>query len=410
VKLLWVKAGKILPVDTGGKIRSYNLLRHLAKKHDVTLLSYYGGERDTAYEAAIAQELPGAETIYTGAADVSDADRAVEYARRMFSPAPFAVSKFAHPLVRRSVQRWIDEKRCDIALCDFLAPSLNFPSRPSLPSVLFQHNVESSLWDRRAQTESSLLRKMVYKVEAAKMQRYERETIQRFHHVIAVSDHDRQLMETMDPSCEITVVPTGVDTEKYLSAPPSTSKPQLVVFTGSMDWEPNIDAVTYFCSDIWPRILSEYPEARFQVVGRDPRPSVRKLATSSVEITGTVPSVDEYLRRATVVVVPLRAGGGTRLKIFEAMATGKAVVSTSVGAEGLDVTHGQDLILADNATTFADSILSLLRHDELRHGYEKAAAALAKKYDWSNIAVQFEDALLRAKARYQGRETGRQGS
>jgi polysaccharide biosynthesis protein PslH len=410
VKILWVKAGKILPVDTGGKIRSYNILRHLAKKHDVTLLSYYGGARDADYEAAIELQLPGAETICTGAADTSDAGRALEYARRMFSPAPFAVSKFAHPLVRRSVRRWIDEKRCDVALCDFLAASLNFPSRPNLPSVLFQHNVESSLWDRRAQTESGLLRKMVYKLEAAKMQRYERGTIRRFHHVIAVSEHDRKLMKEMDKACEITVVPTGVDTEKYSPAPASTAKPPLVVFTGSMDWEPNIDAVMNFCSDIWPKILQEFPEARFQVVGRDPRPSVRKLASGSVEITGTVPSVDEYLRRATVVVVPLRAGGGTRLKIFEAMATGKAVVSTTVGAEGLDVTHGQDVILADDAPTFAESILSLLRHDELRHGYERAAAALATKYDWSNIAVRFEEALLRAKARYQGQETGRLGN
>lgn len=403
MKILWVKAGKILPVDTGGKIRSYNILRHLARTHEVTLLSYYGGRRDTEYEARIAEQLPGPETIYTGTRDSNDADRAVEYARRVFSPAPFAVSKFAHPAVRRSVLGWIREKRCDVALCDFLAASLNFPARPALPTVLFQHNVESSLWERRARTESNPLRKMVYRIEAAKMLRYERDTIQRFHHIIAVSDHDRKLMAAMDPTCEFTVVPTGVDTEKYSPAPPSTAEPPVVVFTGSMDWEPNIDAVTYFCSDIWPKILAEFPDARFQVVGRDPRPSVKKLASVSVEITDTVPSVDEYLRRATVVVVPLRAGGGTRLKIFEAMATGKAVVSTTVGAEGLDVTHGQDLILADDAVGFAESVLRLLRDHEMRHGYELAAAVLARKYDWSNIALQFEGALSRAVAGYRSK-------
>lgn len=405
MKILWVKAGKILPVDTGGKIRSYNILRHLTRAHPVTLLSYYGGQRDTEYEARIAQQLPGAETIHTDGHDSADADRALEYARRIFSPAPFAVSKFVHPTVRRRVESWIRDARCDVALCDFLAASLNFPARPTLPSVLFQHNVESSLWERRARTEASLLRKMVYRIEAAKMLRYERDTIRRFHHVIAVSDHDRKLMAAMDPNCEITVVPTGVDTEKYSPAPPSTAEPPVVVFTGSMDWEPNIDAVTYFCSDIWPKILAEFPDARFQVVGRDPRPSVKKLASASVEITGTVASVDDYLRRATVVVVPLRAGGGTRLKIFEAMATGKAVVSTTVGAEGLDVTHGQDLILADDAVGFADSILHLLRDHEVRHRYERAASALARKYDWSNIAHQFEGALSRAVEGYRSKKT-----
>src|SRR5208282_1666566 len=128
-----------------------------------------------------------------------------------------------------------------------------------------------------------------------------------------------------------------------------------------MDWEPNIDAVAYFCQEVFPMVRAEFPSAVFQIVGRNPHPRVQQLGSQSVQVTGTVPSVADYLRDATVVVVPLRIGGGTRLKIYEAMAMGKAVVSTSIGAEGLDVRSGRDLILADDPAAFAEAILSLLR-------------------------------------------------
>jgi len=211
--------------------------------------------------------------------------------------------------------------------------------------------------------------------------------------VIAVSGVDRDEMLRLHPDCGITVVPTGVDTEQYRVVPSAPGKPPLIVFTGSMDWEPNIDAVEYFCRQIFPAILAEFPDARFQIVGRNPHPRVQRLASFSVEVTGTVPSVMDYLRSATAVIVPLRIGGGTRLKIFEAMAMAKALVSTSIGAEGLDVTNGRDLLIADNAETFAAAVLTLLRDPKTRKSYEENAAATAARYDWSKIAERFAEVL-----------------
>ncbi len=396
MRILWVKAGKLLPVDTGGKIRSYNILRHLARSHSVTLLGYYGGAKDVSYEQAIARELPGAQTIHTAALDGSAIAQTLSYARLMFQSAPFAVSKFTHPVVGRAVAEDLSGGKFDVAVCDFLSASQNFPAKLATPTVLFQHNVETSLWQRLASTESNLARRLAYKMEASKMANYERAALRRFHHIIAVSEHDRQQMLAMDPSCSITVVPTGVDTEKYPVAPPSQANPPRIVFLGSMDWEPNIDAVQYFCRDIFPRVRSQFPSALFQIVGRNPHASVRQLASDSVEVTGTVPSVTEYLRAATLVVVPLRIGGGTRLKIFEAMATGKAVISTTIGAEGLAVQSGRDLILADDAASFAEAMSSLLKDSSERHRYEEAAARLATQYDWSNIVHQFAAVLAEA--------------
>jgi len=227
------------------------------------------------------------------------------------------------------------------------------------------------------------------------MTRYERTTVQRFDHVIAVSDHDRKLMSDMTDAKRISVVPTGVDLNEYASVTGtnnSNHEPR-VLFLGSMDWEANIDGVDFFCREIWPAVLSTAPSAKFYVVGRNPHPIIRKWASDSVEVTGRVESVLPYLRDALIFVVPLRIGGGTRLKIYEAMAAGKAVVSTTVGAEGLDVHHGQDILLADDAADFTRSIVSLLEDPERRRELGNNAARLAAQYDWATIARKFERIL-----------------
>jgi glycosyltransferase involved in cell wall biosynthesis len=168
-----------------------------------------------------------------------------------------------------------------------------------------------------------------------------------------------------------------------------------------MDWEPNIDAVIFFARDIWPSVQARFPDAVFEIVGRNPDSKVRGLASPSIKVSGTVPSIVPHVKDATVVVVPLRIGGGTRLKIFEAMAMGKAVVSTSIGAEGLDVTSGKNLILADDARTFADAVLLLLCDPAVRRRYEEAAAQQASKYDWPQIAQRFLAVLQKAASAHE---------
>lgn len=395
MKILWVKAGKLLPVDTGGKIRSYNILRRLREQHDVTLLSYYGGAEDTAYAIEIGEHLAGAVTVHTGTSGSNGVTKGLDYLRRLPEPAPYAVTKFTSFRVQRKIRTLLAERRFDVAVCDFLSASLNFPRVMNTPAVLFQHNVESALWDRQKEHEPNPVKRLAYRFEAAKMGRYERAAVRRFDHVIAVSDGDREIMKTMTDSTCISVVPTGVDLEQFQAAAGQGATNPLVVFLGSMDWEPNIDAVEYFCRESWPRIRASVPGAKFRIVGRNPHPRVKRLASECIEVTGTVPSVIEHLREAAVVVVPLRVGGGTRLKIFEAMAMGKAVVSTSIGAEGLDVHDDRDILIADTAESFAASTVALLNDRVLRQRIELAASELAAQYDWSVIARRFEQVLAR---------------
>jgi len=393
MKILWVKPGKLLPLDTGGKLRTYNILRQLAAAHELTYLSYYGGQRDETYEREVLSHVPGTVTIYTAAPDSTELERYLDYLRRLAWRAPYAVSKFTDPRVQNLLGEWIPQRRFDVAVCDFLSSTLNFPADLATPTALFQHNVETVLWKRKVDFEVKWRDRVVSRIEYAKMRRFEPEQTRRFHHVIAVSEADRDAMSTMVDPSHISVVPTGVDLSKYQYDPESRPSRSLVVFTGSMDWEANIDGVEFFCKEIWPLVLAKVPEAHFRIVGRDPHPRVKRLASDSVEVTGTVPSVVDHLREAAVFVVPLRIGGGTRIKIYEGMAMGKATVSTTVGAEGLDVRHGRDILLEDSASSFAGAIVTFLQNEEVRRRYEAAAAATARKYDWSVITQRFVEVL-----------------
>ncbi len=381
-------------MDTGGKIRSYNLLKHLRSRNEVTLVTYYDGAPDKDYEQKIAEQFPGAVTINTGYA-VSTVSQTLRYFRNVPSSAPYAVAKFTSPQIQKLISQWDRERRFDVFVCDFLSASLNFPVTLNTPTVLFQHNVESALWKRQAAHESNPPKRLAFKLEAAKMMRYEHHAVNRFHHVIAVSEHDKELMSKMTEPSRISVVPTGVDLANYAAVAgeePNGHVPQ-VLFLGSMDWEANIDGVDYFCREVWPSVKAAVPDAKFLVVGRNPPPRITKWSSESVEITGRVESVLPYLRDAAVFVVPLRIGGGTRLKIYEAMAAGKAVVSTAIGAEGLDIHDGKDILLADDEATFATSVIELLVNDEKRRQLGSEAATLAAKYDWPIIAIEFERIL-----------------
>jgi len=393
MKVLWVKADKLLPVENGGNIRTYHILRYLGSSHELTFYSYYGGKPDPEYKRELQRQLPGSVAVCTGKKQLSGVSRGLDYAAHLGADVPYAVIRFADARVRQQIEAWFCEQRFDVAVCDFLDAAVNFPERLRIPSMLFQHNVESEIWRRHAETASNPAGKKMYGLEFRKMVRYEANAVRRFHHVIAVSENDRALMMPWVEGDRITVVPTGVDLQQYTPDPSAPEPGPLVTFVGAMDWEPNVDGVEYFCGEIWPAIRVEVPEARLRIVGRNPASRVAKWASEAIEVTGRVPSVVEHLRESAVVVVPLRIGGGTRLKIYEAMATGKPVVSTTVGAEGLDVHHGRDIILADDPRAFSQAVIMLLRDRDLRRRYERAAAETAARYDWSAIGKRFSEVL-----------------
>jgi len=403
MRILWLKSDLLLPLDKGGKLRTWHLMRHLARRHEITYLAFADPDQPRAEVEGMREVAARVETVPRREPIKRSLRFNAEAALRVLDPLPYAVGKYRSAAYRKRLRALLAERPFDLIVCDFLPPAVNLPAHLPCPAVLFTHNVESEIWRRHAETKSSPIARALYAMQHRRMLRYEGGALRRFDGILAVSDADRETFARLYPGAvkrPVQVVSTGVDTDYFapsaVDAPESAIRNELI-FTGSMDWLPNEDAMLFFCRDILPLIRAEEPGVHLTIVGRTPTPAVKKLADASdVTVTGRVDDVRPYIREAAVYIVPLRIGGGTRLKIFEAMAMGKAVVSTTVGAEGLPVTNGEHVVLADEPRAFAASVVGLMRDRESRARLEAAARALVvERYDWSAVAGELEDALIR---------------
>ena len=396
--ILWLNTPLLLPLDKGGKLRTWHLMRHLARRHSLTCVSFADPGAPTEHRIGMSEVCEELITIPRRESTKEGWRFHASVARHLLDPVPYAVAQYRSAAYRRAVRNALAGGTYDRIVCDFLVPAINLPSRLPCPSILFTHNVEAEIWRRHAETERRRVRKWLYNVQWKRMLRFEGQTVARFDRVLAVSDIDRDTLQRLYPrelAAPVSVIPTGVDTAYFAPRPAVPDGARRIVFTGSMDWLPNADGVLYFCREILPLIRSAEPDVTFSIVGRSPTPEVRRLAEDrGVEVTGRVEDVRPHLAKGSVYVVPLRIGGGTRLKIFEAMAAGRAVVSTTVGAEGLPAEHGKHLLLADGAQSFADAVVTLLRDAERRHAIERAARALVTEhYDWAAAATHLEAAI-----------------
>jgi sugar transferase (PEP-CTERM/EpsH1 system associated) len=398
MRILWLNPNLLLPLDKGGKLRTWHLLRHLSRRHDVTYLAFAEPSEIAAHSAAMSAASTDLIAIPRRDPDKDSLAFYAGAAGRLLDPLPYAVAKYRSRAYRKRVRTLLDSNSFDRVVCDFLVPAVNMPRDLPCPSVLFTHNVEAEIWRRHAETAPDPLRRRLYTMQWRRMQTFEGRTLARFDRVLAVSDADRQTFYRLYPrelTAPVFVIPTGVDTTYFeASDVPATSRH--LVFTGSMDWIPNEDAMRFFCRDIFPRIRAAEPDATLSIVGRRPTHAVRQLAeVHGVEVTGSVEDVRPHLARGAVYIVPLRIGGGTRLKIFEAMAAGKAVVSTTIGAEGLPVESGKHLAIADTPEEFAATVIRLLRNPAERHAIAHAARALMEaRYDWSAVSASLEQAII----------------
>ena len=404
MKILWLNPNLLLPLDKGGKLRTWHLMRHLAQRHDITYLSFADPstsvtDREGMREVcAHLQIVPRSDPAKGSAAFYADA------AARVFDPLPYAAGKYRSFEYRDKVDELLATGGFDLVVCDFLVPAVNMPRSLPCPAVLFTHNVEAEIWRRHYEQQTDPVSRMLFKQQWRRMRRFEGETIRRFDLVLAVSDADGQTLQRLYPGDlrePAVTIATGVDTAYYAPRPSQALAPKHLVFTGSMDWIPNEDAMKHFCGAILPLIRAQEPDVTLSIIGRTPTAAVQRLADDpGVEVTGRVDDVRDYIARGAVYVVPIRIGGGTRLKIFEAMAMGKAVVSTTVGAEGLPVSDGGNVCIADTPETFASSVVALLRDPVRRVQLERAARDLVvTHYDWSAVAGQLDGALIEAAKR-----------
>lgn len=394
MKILWVKAGGLYPPNIGGRIRSYRILKALARRHSITVFTFYAATQDDLH-SALEHEFDRVVLMPLAIPAGRTFREALSYARYLSSPLPYTVSKFCKPEVAQQLLRLVGETQPDVIVCDFVIAAQSIPWNLPIPKIVFTHNVEAAIWRHHYKVAGNPFWKLLSWREYRAMERFERACLNRADHVLTVSDHDRDVFSKVIDRSRITVIPTGVDVE-YFRPSPDRHQPATLVFSGAMDWMPNEDAMVYFIKRILPRIRRQIPDASLCVVGRHPSRALLQLASShqGIEITGMVEDIRPFVHRAAVYVVPLRIGGGTRLKIFEAMAMGKAVVSTRIGAEGLPVHPGQDILIADDPEEFADTTIRLLRDPARREELGRTARELVNKtYSWDAAVQPFETVL-----------------
>lgn len=398
MRILWVKAGGLVPLDSGGKIRSYNILKQLAREHRVTYFGFHA-EQDDAPHAELKGIFERVVTCPLKLPAAKSFAELMQYGKELFSREPYAISKYCQPRVARELRKLVESEKYDVIVCDFLVAAGVIPWDLPCPKVLFTHNVEALIWKRHYEVARNPLWKMLSWREWKAMERAEKRYLREADHVLAVSQTDRDFFAKELPAEKLTVIPTGVDVE-YFRPMSVEEEPASLVFTGSMDWMPNEDGIFYFAEEILPKIFEKLPNARLSVVGRKPSARLKALAATDphhLHLTGWVDDVRPHLAQSAVCIVPLRVGSGTRLKIFEAMGMGKAIVSTTIGAEGLPVRHGEDVLLADSPDDFASSVVRLLEDAAERRRLGNAARELVEtKYSWASVAKDFATALEKA--------------
>lgn len=399
MRILWLKTELLHPVDKGGRIRTYHMLKELKRDHHITYLTLDdgtaaadAGERSTEYCHELIRVPHRTRAKFTPGFYM-------DLVRNLLTPLPYFIMKYESPGMRKQIAEQTNSGKFDVLVCDFLMPGVNVPSEIQTPTVLFQHNVEAMIWKRHYEVQKNPLKKLFLYGQWRKAFAFERQVCRRFDQVVAVSAEDAEQFEREFGISSVSWVPTGVDTEYFHVATNNVVEPHNLVFTGSMDWLPNEDAMQYFIKDILPLIKNTIPDVTLTVVGRRPYPSLVDLSKkdAAITVTGRVDDVRPYMERAAVYIVPLRIGGGTRLKIFEAMAMGKSLVSTTVGAEGLPVKSGRDLILADSPESFAGAVIQLLQNKDMaRELGEQAARLVRQSFSWTNAAEKFAEVCHRA--------------
>lgn len=371
------------PPREGHQLRSYHVLDALASQHQVRLLSCLRQDDEPDAPSALLGKLSGFET-FPIPAERSRAALAVALMRGIASPTPFVVAKYAFASMRQRIAELAG--KYDLIHVDMLPLMAQVSDvATGIPVVLNAHNVEHALLATRAKVEARTGARVFLRGQVAKLRAFEQTACRRATAILACSEDDAVHLRQLAPATPVHVVPNGVDLEH--NRPDGTQvKPDQMVFVGQMGWFPNRDGVEWFLSDIFPRILEQRPDTRFVLVGKPGSLVVPEALRHHVTLTGFVDDVRRPILDSAIYVVPLRAGSGTRLKVLEAMALGKAIVTTRIGSEGIRLEAGRDALFADDAAEFANAVVRLLdRPDEVVRLGAAARDAAERHYGWDAI-------------------------
>lgn len=382
------------PVNNGLRMRISSILAALAAEgHEITFLSFAPEGGLGAEVRSLRQICNRVEVVPHTVKSLSASGDYLGRVRAILQGTSYAVQRFVSPAMRMLVRDCLAEENPDAIVCDTVFSAVNLPT-VNLPLVINNHNVEHMIVQRYVELERNPVVRMYAQIEASRLRKWEKMVCERARLCMVCSENDRQLLSSLAPGTHVTIVPNVVDIDSYLVDDGAIANS--VLFQGGMDWFPNRDALEFFITEIFPLLRRQVSDVEFVVAGRNP--SAEMLARFSVvpgvKFTGTVPDMRPYLEQAAVCVVPLRVGGGTRLKILEAAAAGKAIVSTRLGAEGLAFVEGREILLADDPASFADCVVALLRDPTRRKTMGEAASRRVREhYSYETLKTSLRTAL-----------------
>lgn len=392
------------PANSGKRIRTLNLLARLAERHAITIICHRNGDPSEANDAIAYLNGHGITTVVVDrTAPPRTAVQAgpLFYARlaaNLFSPLPYLVTANCSSVLRQAVSRYARSVNVDLWHCEWTPLFQTIRHLCQAPRIVVAHNVESSLWQRYYDVEKRRVHRWYINQQKLKLATFERQAFTEAARVVAVSNCDAKRICSKFGTVDVQVVDNGVDTRYFV---PGTDVRQNdhILFLGSLDWRPNLDAVKLLLSQVFPSVLRAEPAARLLLVGRNPPDWLRRAvaAAINVELHADVPDVRPFLQRASVMAIPLRIGGGSRLKILEALACELPVVSSSVGAEGLALRPYFDYFEADSTDDMAAVLVECLRNPTRAVGCaRRGRQVVLDRYDWDGLANRLEQVWLSA--------------
>ena len=392
MKILWISHLLAYPPKGGVMQRSFNLLKKAGTENKVYLCTFnqkawLRGD-DEILEAK--REMERYCRIVKVVPIPSDVLRVSWYflvLKSFFSGRPYSVNWITSREMKEAVRTAIQEYEPDVIHCDTIGLEQYVPSRYLSSTILNHHNIESQMMLRRAQKETHPLKKVYFFWEGQKLKFYEKKVCPAVGVNVVVSDLDKERLKQLVPGARVRVVKNGVDVS-YFRPMKGKTVPHSLIFAGSMDWYPNEDAMLYFIERIWPKIKGNYSDVTLTIAGRRPSQNLKEAAYSdpSIRITGFVEDIRPYIDQSEVYICPIRDGGGTKLKLLDAMAMGKPIVTTTIGAEGLEVRNGEHVLIADDPETFGKRICLLFENEDLRYGLTRNGRRFVEKhYAWEVI-------------------------
>ncbi len=392
MKILFFTPYVPYPLNNGGLIRVHHLLLNLGRKHNVTCICMEPDNDDQAAGIGVFnQQGINVKTVPVANNQKKELKRFYQL-RSLFSSKPYQYQQYYSTAMQEALSEHLKEGNFDLLLVEFSQMGY-YRFDTDIPKYVDQHNVEYEIMRRTFETEKSPLRKILAYSEWRKYSKQEIENCEKFTACLTTSKRDADILQQRSPNMPCHVIPNGVDSSHF-QAGSTEIDANMVLFTGTISYYPNTEGILWFHKNVWPLITSKNPDATFCIAGKAPPPEVMALAESdpAVTVTGMVDDMRDYYNKAAVVVVPLRVGGGTRLKILEGMSMSKAIVSTTVGAEGINHEDGTNILLKDTPEDFSKAVLDVMADSVVRQKLEKSGRDLVEaQYDWHAVTDKLSD-------------------